>query len=81
MSGVVRKDLSQLCRTYNGKRYPAYSNWSTPEEIAEYKRAGVRCRTWRDVLYVNENDIDRCEALDVYRARHPASNARQDEGV
>jgi hypothetical protein len=62
------KPIGELCRTIRGQRYPAFDNWSTADDISRYRAAGVRCRKWRDVLYIHE--ADQAKALDIYEASH-----------
>jgi len=50
------KTIADLCRTFNGQRYPAYANWLPAERVEHLRAAGVRCRCWRDVVYVHEDD-------------------------
>lgn len=50
------KNSANMWRTYGGEPYPHWAICPTPELIAAYRAAGVRCRRVGEELFVHEAD-------------------------
>lgn len=58
-------DASDCYRTIDGRLYVAWTSFPSPERIAAYRKAGLRCRRFGEELFIYENDQKSAEEIDA----------------
>jgi hypothetical protein len=58
------KASSEMFRTFNGERFICWRSDATPEHIAAYRAAGVKCARRGCELFIREADSDKALAVD-----------------
>ena len=51
-------------RTIRGERYIAWMSYPPEKLIHTYRLAGVKCRRFKDEIYIREKDTDIATAID-----------------